>query len=85
MATYHFTFGSDHLAGQGYNKYVTVEGVETGEQARGIMVALYGREWSHQYLSEPDFAGYLERWASVEHLRVTLSGPVLPPPTPETE
>jgi hypothetical protein len=47
MSTHHmFTFGPDHAPVE--NAVVLVHGA-TYEQARGIMVALFGTAWSSQY------------------------------------
>lgn len=69
--TYHFTFGSDHLNGTGLGKYVTVEGVSYDE-ARDIMVALFGVHWCAQY-SKADFDNYLSEYGGVEHAKVTVT------------
>lgn len=50
---YYFTFGSNHLNGEGWGKYAEIIGVDD-ETARKIMFALYEDKWAFQY-SELEF------------------------------
>jgi hypothetical protein len=71
METYHFTFGSDHLNGTGLDKYVTVEGASY-DQARDIIVALFGIHWCAQY-SKGDFEDYITQYHPTEYAKVTVT------------
>lgn len=45
---YWFTFGSDHLGGRGFRRYVVVH-APTSEAARDQMIARFQRNWAYQY------------------------------------
>lgn len=51
---WYFTFGPDHLNGNGRGKYVEVWGDVTYDQARNIMWSIFDDKWAFQY-NEDEF------------------------------
>ncbi len=52
---YYFTFGSDHLSGRGFRRYVVVY-ASTSTEARQRVYEKYGTGWAFQYI-DPESAG----------------------------
>lgn len=48
LHVYYFTFGSDHLAGRGFHRYVAIR-AHSSEEARESMIERYGTAWSFCY------------------------------------
>jgi hypothetical protein len=70
-----FTFGSNHLDGTGFNKYVEIIGDIDDLQARAIMIALFDVHWSMQYTEEEFLRDFIRDYDMTRHMLITvLSG-----------
>ncbi len=59
MTTSYFTFGQAHrheINGIVFDKDCVVK--ITGEEPRGVMFGLFGRQWSMEYFTTPDMKHY---------------------------
>ena len=73
---FYFTFGFEHTTPEGNslrNQYVETVGFDY-EEARAVVVALFGTEWAMQY-SEADFAGKTEKHNLTPYRIVKMTSP----------
>lgn len=80
MARHHmFTFGPDHAPIP--NGVVYVSGCDD-EQARGIMLALYGTKWSSQYDGDEEIFAYKAKYPTVTAKVVLVRNSAFPMAAP---